>query len=125
MENIYVLTEVAGRLDHLMANINTLYKSESILPDTSVFLLCSDSIAWLLKPGTYVISIPQIIRENKNWCSLVPIGAPAVVTTSGLKWNLGNFMYYIMKLTILYSQFHNAENIFIFPNFLMNFLRKH
>ncbi|XP_045469029.1 thiamin pyrophosphokinase 1-like isoform X2 [Harmonia axyridis] len=88
IDKIYVLTEIAGRLDHLMANINTLYRSESILPNTSVFLLCSDSFSWLLKPGTYKISIPEILRENKNWCSLVPIGSPAVVTTSGLKWNL-------------------------------------
>ncbi|XP_045469030.1 thiamin pyrophosphokinase 1-like isoform X3 [Harmonia axyridis] len=60
IDKIYVLTEIAG----------------------------SDSFSWLLKPGTYKISIPEILRENKNWCSLVPIGSPAVVTTSGLKWNL-------------------------------------
>lgn len=26
-----------------------------------------------------------------KWCSLIPVGCPCLTTTSGLKWNLGEF----------------------------------
>lgn len=91
LENIYVMTEmIEGRIDQVMANINTLFMAQKLFPGMRIFRLSSDSISWLLTPGTYSISIPEILRVNQDWCSLVPVGAPAVLTTSGLKWNLNN-----------------------------------
>ncbi|KAK9875020.1 hypothetical protein WA026_005830 [Henosepilachna vigintioctopunctata] len=95
IENIYVITEmVEGRVDQIMANFNTLYKSLERLPDISVYLLSSDSISWLLSPGTYSISIPQLLRDNHEWCGLIPLGCAATISTSGLKWNLDKHKSY-------------------------------
>lgn len=83
---------IEGRIDQVMANINTLFMAKKNFPDLRVFRLSSDSISWLLTPGCYKISIPEVLRNNKEWCSLVPVGAPATLTTFGLKWNLGEII---------------------------------
>ncbi|XP_044757949.1 thiamin pyrophosphokinase 1 isoform X2 [Coccinella septempunctata] len=91
IDNVYVVTEmIEGRIDHVMANINTLFTAAKQFPHLRVYRLSSDSISWLLTPGSSSIGIPEVLRDNQEWCSLVPVGAPAVITTSGLKWNLDN-----------------------------------
>lgn len=93
VRNVIVFQEFSGRLDQMMGNINTLYKCESILLENSrVFLLSSSSMTWLLKPGQHSIEIPRDLVENKRWCSLLPIGEKAIVTTDGLKWDLCEFL---------------------------------
>lgn len=84
-----VVCETSGRLDQIMANINTLFKSRKILADTEVMLLSSNSLSWLLHPGSHVIHIPQQVVQEKRWCALVPF-CRSRVTTTGLKWNLEN-----------------------------------
>jgi len=87
IDSVVVVCETSGRLDQIMANINTLFKSRKILSDTHVCLFSSNSLTWLLHPGTHVIHIPQL--SNKKWCGLVPF-CKTQVSTQGLKWNLCN-----------------------------------
>lgn len=84
LEFVICICESSGRLDHTLGNINTLHK-KSELP---IFLLSSNSLTWLLMPGHHKIHIPEFVR--KCWCSLVPVGHPCMVTSSGLNWNLKN-----------------------------------
>jgi len=52
-----------------------------------VYLLFCESLICLIPSGTSVI----ITRNHTvDWCGLVPMGNPATVTTTGLKWNLNN-----------------------------------
>lgn len=53
-----------------------------------IYNLATDSITWLLEIGKHQIAIPQTIRNNKEWCGLIPVGTKCCLTTSGLKWNL-------------------------------------
>lgn len=85
---VLALCESSGRLDQIMANINTLFLAETILPGTGVFLRSSNSLSWLLPPGEHTIDIPQRLVTEQIWCSLVPIGQACRCTTEGLKWNL-------------------------------------
>ncbi|XP_058117118.1 thiamin pyrophosphokinase 1 [Anopheles ziemanni] len=85
---VLALCESSGRLDQIMANINTLFLAEAILPGVGVFLRSSNSLSWLLRPGVHTIDIPQRLLMEKIWCSLVPIGQSCQCTTEGLKWNL-------------------------------------
>jgi len=90
LENIIALCDTSGRIDQILGNINTLYKNHQKQAELSrpVFILSANSISWLLAAGHHKINIPSTIK--KHWCSLVPIGKPTTVTTSGLHWNLSN-----------------------------------
>lgn len=87
---VFVMCESSGRLDQIMANINTLFPTQKILPNTSVFLRSSNSLHWLLPAGNHLINIPPRLVRERIWCSLIPIGLRAVCSTSGLRWNLDN-----------------------------------
>ncbi|XP_051173620.1 thiamin pyrophosphokinase 1 isoform X2 [Leptopilina boulardi] len=88
---VYVFNEVSGRMDQIIAGINTLHKSQKILPNIPVIQIAKGSLTWLLQPGEHKIMIPNILRNSKTWCSLLPVGFPAKsVSTTGLKWNLDN-----------------------------------
>ncbi|XP_017034111.1 thiamine pyrophosphokinase 1 [Drosophila kikkawai] len=87
IQDVVVFHDTSGRLDHVMANLNTLYKSQK--DNCNVFLLSGDSVTWLLRPGKHTIKVPVDLVTTQRWCSLMPVGATAHnVTTTGLKWNL-------------------------------------
>lgn len=88
IDEIVVLQEFSGRFDQIMANINTLYKYGSSMMNPKLYLLSSTSMTWLLRPGENFIRIPNYLFDQQRWCSLLPIGEKAVVTTDGLKWDL-------------------------------------
>lgn len=62
IKNIIVLCENSGRMDHIAANINSLFKchQRSSVP---VFILTSNSISWLLQPGHHQIHIPSTLKH--------------------------------------------------------------
>ncbi|XP_016980319.1 thiamin pyrophosphokinase 1 [Drosophila rhopaloa] len=87
IRDVVVFHDTSGRLDQVMANINTLYKSQK--DNCNVFLLSGDSVTWLLRPGKHTIQVPVDLVTSQRWCSLMPVGSSAHnVTTTGLKWNL-------------------------------------
>ncbi|XP_011182466.1 thiamin pyrophosphokinase 1 [Zeugodacus cucurbitae] len=87
IHNVIVFQENTGRLDQIMANINTLYKMQSDI--LNIYLLSSSSISWLLLPGKHKVIVPKALVDCQQWCALMPIGSKAEkVTTRGLKWNL-------------------------------------
>ncbi|XP_065087216.1 thiamin pyrophosphokinase 1 isoform X2 [Ochlerotatus camptorhynchus] len=88
ISRVLVLCESSGRLDQIMANINTLFLAPKILPNAFVFLRSSNSLCWLLPAGVHRINIPSRLVLEHIWCSLMPIGHRAVCSTSGLRWNL-------------------------------------
>lgn len=104
-----------------MANINTLFKSYTIFPEsTKIFLVSSKSISWLLSNGDHTIKIPPKILAQKEWCSLVPIGCKCCVTTTGLKWNLiDNFLEFggIVSTSNTYS--NSSEVTILTDNYLL------
>ena len=87
MECIVAHDSCEGRLDHVLANIDTLFHAPRMTA-IPVYLLSGESLSCLLRPGKNVIDINEASRGQ--WCSLVPIGHPcSKVTTTGLKYNLG------------------------------------
>lgn len=112
IHDIIVFHDTSGRFDQIMANINTLYKHEQTF--FNIHLLSGNSLSWLLKPGKHSITIPIELVERQRWCSLIPIGKEANVTTKGLKWNLSKLHINICqhnlntKLTICYSSVNHC-----------------
>ncbi|XP_036343761.1 thiamin pyrophosphokinase 1-like [Rhagoletis pomonella] len=87
IQEVIVFQENTGRLDQIMANINTLFKLQSDL--LNIYLLSSACLSWLLLPGKHKIIIPKELVHCQRWCALIPVGSRAnSVTTTGLKWNL-------------------------------------
>ncbi|XP_063409454.1 thiamin pyrophosphokinase 1-like isoform X2 [Mytilus trossulus] len=83
---VIVLGSFGGRLDHMFANINSVYEASEIT-DAQIILLSVDTVAFLLQPGHHSISVDP--RACGEWCGLIPVGEPCnSVTTTGLKWNL-------------------------------------
>lgn len=88
LEAVVAFIEAGGRVDHLMGNFQTLALVPNLAPSLPpVFLCSSHSISWLLRPGKHTIVLPSPAPEN---CGLIPLDGKALVTTSGLKWNLAN-----------------------------------
>ena len=90
LEFIVCICENSGRLDHILANLNTLFKNQQNPHSRPVYLLSSNALSWLLPVGDNKIYIPGFVRNY--WCSLVPIGESCEVSTTGLKWNLSKNM---------------------------------
>lgn len=69
------------RMDHLFGLVNTLH-----LIKKNIFILNiqSNTISWLLQPGTHFILKPR----GQELCSLVPFTGPAETKTQGLQYNL-------------------------------------
>jgi thiamine pyrophosphokinase len=90
LDGVIAVCETSGRLDQILANLNTLYMAKDILGNIPVYQLAKDSLTWLLLPGSHRINVgDMLVRTGGGWCSLVPLGAQVEhVTTTGLKWNL-------------------------------------
>ena len=96
------VAEHSGRLDQIMSNLNTLYHTDAIFYPNPVkhYILSGDMLTWLLRPGTHKIYIPDSIFKKGIPCGLIPL-TRCVVTTSGLRWNLGNFHCFSMNLLLV------------------------
>lgn len=83
-EVILAFCETGGRMDQVMANINTLYLARDHMPSIPLYLVSSHSISCLLAPGQHKI---ETVHTNLH-CGLIPLSGEAVVTSTGLKWDL-------------------------------------
>ncbi|KAH7307655.1 hypothetical protein KP509_22G071100 [Ceratopteris richardii] len=83
---LLVLGGLSGRLDHVFANVNTLY----LFPKVQMVLLNDENMAFLLPRGyKHEIRIDSSLEGPH--CGLIPLGEPSsCTTTTGLKWNLTN-----------------------------------
>jgi len=88
VEAVFAFVENSGRLDQIMANIETLFHAPGLLP-CPVYLVSSSGLSWLLGPGDHEIRVEDLVTEDSH-CGLIPLDGEAKVTTSGLKWNLDN-----------------------------------
>ncbi|TPX64556.1 thiamine diphosphokinase [Spizellomyces sp. 'palustris'] len=81
---VVVLGALSGRFDHIMSSIHTLFM---VAPERKVYLVSSESVAFLLRPGMHDIRCNKEIEGPT--CGLIPIGVTtARVVTQGLKWNV-------------------------------------
>lgn len=86
LECVIAICETSGRIDQILANVQTLYLNHRDPHSCVVYILSSQSLSWLLLPGDNEIHIPDHFRDY--WCSLVPFQHSTIATTSGLRWNL-------------------------------------
>ena len=85
-EAIVTFVETGGRMDHVMGNIQSLFLAPRLAPALPPIYLCSShSLSWLLPPGQHHLAVPQPAPLH---CGLLPLDGLAIVTTTGLRWDL-------------------------------------
>lgn len=81
---------LGGRVDQGFAIINQLYSM--VEDDASSVMLYSDrSISFVLKSGCHSISTPLAEGYLTENVGIIPIGRPAVISTTGLEWDIKNW----------------------------------
>ena len=86
VESIIAFVETSGRLDQVMANIQTLFLAKKYT-DWPVYLVSSCSMSWVLGRGVHRIECGDMVGKDSH-CGLIPMDGKAKVSTTGLKWNL-------------------------------------
>ncbi|KAI0806020.1 thiamine pyrophosphokinase Thi80 [Irpex lacteus] len=83
--DIVILGGLTGRLDQTIHTLSYLHKLRKIRQ--RVFTITDDNVAWVIDEGEHNININH--KYLGQTCGLLPVGVDnAVLTTTGLKWNL-------------------------------------
>lgn len=107
-EAILAFVETGGRMDHVMGNIQTLSLASNLVPNLPPLYLCSShSVSWLLQPGKHTIPLPSMRPDH---CGIIPLDGEALLTTTGLKWNLTNEMLRFGHLVSTSNTFDSESN---------------
>lgn len=89
--DIVILGGLAGRLDHTIHTLSYLHKLRNVRE--RVYAVTDDNIGWVLKDGEHEIDIDHTILGPT--CGLLPVGIDeTILTTRGLRWNLGAWSFY-------------------------------
>lgn len=109
MEAVVAVCENTGRLDHILSNLNTLQRSPDILGSIPLYLRTRDSLSWVLHPGRHRIHVDDSVTNEH--CGLVPLGHPAIVTSSGFKWDMSKLklIIYVIKHYNIFSGYSAIE----------------
>lgn len=86
VHGIFVSTATTGRLDHIFANMNSLFLAHE-MTKLPLYLIDAE-VTFLLPKGKHVIHLDD--KFTGEHCGLIPLGKPCIVSTQGLKWNLHN-----------------------------------
>lgn len=84
---VMAVCENTGRLDHILSNLNTLIQGPELLAEVPLYLLTSSSVTWVLGAGRHKIHV-DVDQVAGHHCGIIPMGQPAYVTTTGLKWDM-------------------------------------
>jgi thiamine pyrophosphokinase len=86
INQIYCLGSFGGRVDHALANMNTLFSSTNL--DVNTFIVSEEGITFLLNEGRNLIYLSNKTNITGKYCGFFPLLGPTCVTTCGFKWNL-------------------------------------
>lgn len=86
-QTVLVVGALGGRLDHTLANLNTLHR----VPELDLVMIGEGNGARLIKEGKSKIRVDPEIEGPK--CAIVPLNGPVRVTATGLKWPLSKYCF--------------------------------
>lgn len=74
------------RLDHVFGLINTLLINSQQKKKLYIINMHTNSVSWILTPGKHEIRK----KPGREFCSVVPFAGSAIVTSSGLEYDMYN-----------------------------------
>ncbi|KAG6836822.1 hypothetical protein H0H93_002668 [Arthromyces matolae] len=85
--DVVILGGLSGRLDQTIHTLSYLHKLRKTRE--RVFAVTDDNVGWVLDEGEHIIEINHNLLGET--CGLLPVGIDStILTTSGLRWNLGS-----------------------------------
>lgn len=101
IDHLVAIWGQAGRIDHNLSCISTLIKhnNRASLP---IYLIDVNSSLSCVLNQTKRIKI----NPRSQWCSIVPVGEPAKVSTTGFKWNLTDYVLKFGELISTSNEFN-------------------
>ena len=99
-EPIYVFGGLGGNLSQAFGNVHCLYHYKKTLPN-QIFLISPDNVGCLLEAGTH-----KILGEKGDFCSFIPLGSSAEVTSKQLKYPMD-------KLKLSFDTIVSTSNSFV------------
>jgi thiamine pyrophosphokinase len=99
---IFAVGALGGRLDHELSHMSALREFDVGPSPTRVVLLGRSSMATLIRGDGRTAIRPCVAVEGPT-CGLVPMYGPAVVSTSGLKWDMD-------ETTLAFGRFISTSN---------------
>lgn len=93
-----MITDFGGRIDQTISQISTLFKAKDIAKNVNVYMHGNSTLAWLMCSGQHEIKIPEEFVTQQYWCSYIPINGKTFVTTTGFKWDIGNFIFFSISI---------------------------
>ncbi|OBZ84295.1 Thiamin pyrophosphokinase 1 [Choanephora cucurbitarum] len=85
--DIVATPALGGRFDQTISNIHLLYTVKDHAGRRAI-LVSDENLTMLLDKGKHHVHC-QLDMEGPT-CGIMPMGAPAILTTKGLRWNLTN-----------------------------------
>ncbi|KAG1453082.1 hypothetical protein G6F46_009077 [Rhizopus delemar] len=85
--DIVATPALGGRFDQTMSSIHVLYTLKDQVKK-KVILVSSENLTMLLDKGKHHIHC-QLDLEGPT-CGVIPVSAPAVISSHGLKWDMNN-----------------------------------
>jgi len=98
-EAVWMMVGNFGRIDHLFGQLNSLYRFRK----WPVYV-CSQTWISFLVPEERSTKFTVDMSLLGNSVGLLPLGAPANIWTTGLKWNLGIFHDFCCSILCLFSR---------------------
>jgi thiamine pyrophosphokinase len=98
--DVVVFGGLGGRADHAFGTLNDLYQaSDAGFAGSSsagsrkgnIYLLTAESLIFVLEPGLNIIATPVSVTALGENIGIVPLGAPAVIATKGLQWDVEDY----------------------------------
>jgi len=86
--DIIILGTLAGRVDQGLGLLHEILREHDEHRDVRLWLVSESNISFLLQPGRNSIHVPLAAGYFTKNVGIIPINGPAVITTSGLEWDV-------------------------------------
>lgn len=90
---VVVLGAFGGRMDHTLQNLHLLWKKTLKSPfhgmDYELMMFDNANLTTVLRPGHNTLKLSTHV-EGRKGCGIVPLTQCSSITTTGLKYNMGN-----------------------------------